>query len=111
MTKMSSNKNYPTSLIIWENTITTTKIQQFPGNYHICSSVKGTNMFWRVQGIIDSVNKMSRKNASGVKNTADILMSAICFCNTPKDDLPHYLFISRKTEPLVTELKICYVLG
>ena len=35
----------------------------------------------------------------------DESMSAIRICTTPKGDLPHYSYIIRNPEPLVTEMK------
>ena len=61
---------------------------------------KGTDNFWRVQGVIGVFERSLRKISSGVKNTTYELMSVKHFCNTPKDYLPHYLFIFRKTETL-----------
>ena len=63
-------------------------------------SVKSTNNFWKVRGLIDGFNKSCRHIASGVEKMAYELMSAIQFCNTHKGDLLHYNYIFRVTEPL-----------
>ena len=67
-------------------------------------SVKGTNNFWKVCGLIDGFNESHIHIASGIEKTADESMSAIRFFTTPKVDLPHYSYIFRKPEPLGTEM-------
>ena len=68
-------------------------------------SVKGTENFSKIRGLIDSFNDLRRQIASGVGKTSDGLMSAIQFFTTPKGDLPHYSFIFRNMGPLGTEMK------
>ena len=68
-------------------------------------SVKGTDNFWKIRGLIEGFNRSRRQIASGVEKTADYSMSAIQFCTTPKGCLPHYSYIFRAPEPLGTEIK------
>ena len=76
-------------------------------------SVKGTDNFWKIRGLIEWLNKLRRQIASGIGKKADESMSAIQFCTTPKGYLLHYYFISRKLEPLGTQMKnvVCLKLG
>ena len=76
----------------------------FCPNYFVDPSVKGTNNFWKVCGIIDGFNESCRQISSGVGKMADKLMSAMQFCTITKGDLPHYSYIFRKPEPLGTEM-------
>ena len=52
-------------------------------------SVKGTDNFCKVRGLIDRFNESRSNIASGVLKTSDESMSAIQFCTFPKGDLPH----------------------
>ena len=66
-------------------------------------SVKVTDKFWKIRGIIVGFNKSRRRIASGVEKKVDESMSAIRFFTTPKVDLPSYIFMN--PESLVTEMK------
>ena len=79
----------------------------------VYSSVKCTDNFWKVCGLIDGFFKSHRHIASGVEKMADESMSDIKFCTTTKGYLPHYSYIFRNKEPLGTEMKnvACYRLG
>ena len=67
--------------------------------------VKGIYNFLKVRELIDGFNKSRRHIASGVGKKKDESTSVICFRTTPKRDLPHYLYIFRKTETLGSEMK------
>ena len=77
------------------------------------SSEKWTVTFWRLQGVINGINKSLRNIASGVENKADELMISIYVFTTPKVYLPHYFFIFLKQDPFGEELNnfICSRLG
>ena len=68
-------------------------------------SVKGTDDFWKIRGLVDRFNESRGKIASGVEKTVDELISAILFRTTPKGDLMHYSFIFRNPDPLGKEMK------
>ena len=53
------------------------KFRTFLPCYFIDPSVKGTNNFWKIRGLIGGFNNSRRHIASGVKKTAYELMSAI----------------------------------
>ena len=60
-------------------------------------SVKGTNNFWKVRGIIDGFNKSHRQIASGVGKMSDESMSDMLFFTTPKGDFrTNYIFLVRR---------------
>ena len=71
--------------------ISLTMIKEFrkfwPSSF-VDPSVKGTDNFWKIRGLIDGLNGSRRQIASGVEKTADDPTSAILFCTTPKGDLP-----------------------
>ena len=52
-------------------------------------SVKGTDNFWRVGGLIDGFNELLSQIASGVVKMADESISAIRFRINPKGYLQH----------------------
>ena len=85
-----------------------TKFKEFrtfwPSSF-VDTSVKGTDDFWKVGGLIDRFNESRRKIASGLEKTADESMSAIRFCTTLKGYLPHYSYIFRNPYPLGTDMK------
>ena len=58
-------------------------------------------------------SKPRKHISSGVVENADESISAIHFCITPKEYLPHYSYIFRKPDPLGTVIKnvACYRLG
>ena len=118
--------SYTTSLIYWmfievlislyplhvfDITLTTFKeFRIFWPCFFVGTSVKGTNNFCKVSGMIYGFNKSRRKIASVVGKTADDSMSAMQFCTTPKLDLPHYYYISFViTVPLITPCNIPYI--
>ena len=65
-------------------------------------SVKVTNNFWKISGIIDGFNEVLSQIDSGVEIMDDELMSAIQFRTTAKGDLPPYHYIFRNPDPLGT---------
>ena len=67
--------------------------------------VKGTDNFWKINGLVYGFNGLCGQIASRIEKMADESMSAIRFCTTPKGDLPHYSYIFRNPEPLGTEMK------
>ena len=68
---------------------------------------------WRLWGIIDGINELHRKIASGAKNTADESMSSIRFQTTPEGGLTHYPYIFWNPEQLEIEVNnmVCSRLG
>ena len=75
--------------------------------------VKGIENFWKSRGLIDGFIKSRRQIDSGVAKLANDSMSAIRFLTTPKANLPHYLYIFWKLEPLEIDINnvACYRLG
>ena len=69
-------------------------------------SVKGTDKFQKVRGIIYGFNESRRHIAYGIESMADESTSAMRFRTTPKGYLLHYSFIFRKPELLGIEIKI-----
>ena len=67
-------------------------------------TIKGIYNFSKVRGLIHGFNDSRRQIASGVVKTAIESMIVIRFCTTPKGDSPHYSYIFRNPEPLVTEI-------
>ena len=81
--------------------------------YFTDTLVKGTDNFWKVRGLIYGFSELRRQISYGVGKTADALMSAMRFCTTPKEYLPHYSYIFMRPEPLGIETKNMdfYMLG
>ena len=55
-------------------------------------SVKVTDNFWTVRGLVDRFNESRKHIASEVEKTYDELISAIQFRTTPKGYLLHYSY-------------------
>ena len=68
-------------------------------------SVKGTDTFWKVRGLVDGFNKLRRQIKFGAKKIVDESMSAIHFQITPKGDLPYYSYIFSMPDPLGTDIQ------
>ena len=96
--------SYTTSLIYWvflcvltslsplqDCDISLTRFKEFrnfwPSSY-VDPSVKGTDNFWKIRGLIEGFNRSRRQIASGVEKTADESISATQFFTTPKGYLP-----------------------
>ena len=81
--------------------------------YFVDPSVKGTDNFWKIRGLIDVFNESRRHIYSGVKKWHMRWWVPYDFIPPPKGDLPHYSFIFRKPEPLGIDTKnvACSMLG
>ena len=77
------------------------------------TSVKGTNKFWKLCGLIDRFNESRNHIDSGGGKTADESMSAMRFFTNPKGCLPHYSCFFMNTETLRKYINnmVCLRLG